>query len=284
MTYFKNKTAPIALWLLIFTCFIPEGFAKNNAAIDDYQLSVSFDVKENMLTGTTKITIRPGREISLSLTQLTVTGTLLKAQNGNEKRVLVADDMLFVPSDNMKRELYISYTMKVTNSFNNRISPDGISLVNNWHPLPDIPMRFHLTATLPENFMAVTETDQFPLQREGNTITSTFSQPVEAIHFTAGPYLHKKLKVRKELYVHTLFFTEEQHLADDYLHAAKKFINRYEKEIGHFPYNHYVIAANRLPTGFGMPGYTLIGQMLLRLPFIKETSLGHEILHSWFGN
>ena len=56
------------------------------------------------------------------------------------------------------------------------------------------------------------------------------------------------------------------------------------KEIGPYPYNHYVIVANRLPTGYGMPTFTLLGQMVLRLPFIKDTSLGHEIVHSWFGN
>ncbi len=33
-----------------------------------------------------------------------------------------------------------------------------------------------------------------------------------------------------------------------------------------------------------MPTFTLLGQVVLRLPFIKATSLGHEILHSWFGN
>ena len=33
-----------------------------------------------------------------------------------------------------------------------------------------------------------------------------------------------------------------------------------------------------------MPTYTLLGQGVLRLPFIPETSLGHEILHQWFGN
>jgi len=284
MKYFTKKATPIALWFLIFTCFPPEGFAEIEEVVADYYLSVIFNVEENLVTGTAKIDITPGREFSLSFAQLTVTGILLKGQNSSEKNVFIEDDIIVIPSSDIKRELYISYTRKVTNSFTNRINQDGIALVYNWHPVPDAPMRFHVTATLPENFMAVTETDQFPLQKSGNTVTSTFSQLVESIHFTAGPYHHKKLKVRKDLYVHSLFFTEERHLADDYLQAAKKFINRYEKEIGLFPYNHYVIAANRLPSGFGIPGFTLIGQMVLRLPFIKETSLRHEILHSWFGN
>ncbi|MBW1997684.1 MAG: ChaN family lipoprotein, partial [Deltaproteobacteria bacterium] len=33
-----------------------------------------------------------------------------------------------------------------------------------------------------------------------------------------------------------------------------------------------------------MPTFTLLGRQVLKLPFIPETSLGHEILHSWFGN
>jgi uncharacterized iron-regulated protein len=33
-----------------------------------------------------------------------------------------------------------------------------------------------------------------------------------------------------------------------------------------------------------MPTFTLLGSSVVRLPFIVETSLGHEILHQWFGN
>jgi uncharacterized iron-regulated protein len=33
-----------------------------------------------------------------------------------------------------------------------------------------------------------------------------------------------------------------------------------------------------------MPTFTLLGRTVVRLPFIPETSLGHEILHQWFGN
>ncbi|MDH4319481.1 MAG: ChaN family lipoprotein, partial [Desulfobulbaceae bacterium] len=36
--------------------------------------------------------------------------------------------------------------------------------------------------------------------------------------------------------------------------------------------------------GYGLPTFTLLGSSVIRLPFIKETSLGHEVLHSWFGN
>ncbi len=250
----------------------------------NYHLSVTFDLEENLITGTTKINVKPGHDLSLSLARLTITGTLLKDGTGKEKNILPVNDIITIPASEISRELYISYTRKISNSFENIISLDGISLVSNWHPIPDVPMVFKLTASLPKGFMAITETDRFPLKKMGGTVTATFSQPVHTLHFTAGPYLHKKRKVREGLFVHSLFFAEEQHLAGDYLQSAARFLTRYEKEIGPYPYNHYVIAANRLPTGFAMPGFTLIGQMVLRLPFIKETSLGHEILHSWFGN
>jgi hypothetical protein len=33
-----------------------------------------------------------------------------------------------------------------------------------------------------------------------------------------------------------------------------------------------------------MPSFTLLGDRVIRLPFIVSTSYGHEILHNWFGN
>jgi hypothetical protein len=39
-----------------------------------------------------------------------------------------------------------------------------------------------------------------------------------------------------------------------------------------------------LPTGYGLPSWTLLGSSVVRLPFILDTSLPHEIVHSWWGN
>jgi uncharacterized iron-regulated protein len=58
----------------------------------------------------------------------------------------------------------------------------------------------------------------------------------------------------------------------------------YEGLLGAYPYNRFSIVENFLPTGYSMPTYTLLGSSVVKLPFIVETSLGHEILHQWFGN
>ena len=44
------------------------------------------------------------------------------------------------------------------------------------------------------------------------------------------------------------------------------------------------MVASPLPTGFGMATLTYIGAEVLKLPFIRATSLGHEVLHNWWGN
>jgi len=284
MTYLTKFFSVFIFSFFISITTVSIVFAGTDDKSANYQLSVDFDLKKGLVIGTAKITIDPAQKLSLSLSGLTVTGTLLKDWNSSEKPLSTQNNVIIIPAGETRRELYISYVKKVSDSFENSINSKGIVLVSNWHPVPDMPMTFKLTASLPDRFTAVAEADHFPLQRTNNTVTATFSQPLYSLHFAAAEYIHKKRQVREGLFVHSLFFAEEQNLADAYLKAAAGYIKRYEKEISPFPYDHYVIVANRSPTGYGFPSYTLIGQMVLRLPFIKDTSLGHEILHSWFGN
>ena len=54
--------------------------------------------------------------------------------------------------------------------------------------------------------------------------------------------------------------------------------------IGPYPFEKFAVVENFFPTGYGFPSYTLMGSTVLRLPFIIDTSLPHEIAHSWWGN
>ncbi len=281
---FDQLPTSIAILGIVFCSYFASIAMAEERPDSNYELSLSFVPAEGQLIGTSKITIKPGEKLTLFLYGLEVTGTLLQDENGKEHELLPSGDVLNLPAAETRRTLYLSYTRTIGKDFDNLISPTGISLSSNWYPLPQQPMRFQVTAVLPDHFSAVMEADRFPLRQQGNTVTATFSKPVTNIHFNAGPYAIKKQHVREGLMVYTMFFKEDAELTSDYLRAAANFLRRYEKEIGPYPYNHYVIVANRLPTGYGMPTFTLLGQMVLRLPFIKEISLGHEIVHSWFGN
>ncbi|WP_169309095.1 ChaN family lipoprotein [Desulforhopalus sp. IMCC35007] len=249
-----------------------------------YNLALSFSLENNRLTGTAKIEIPPKYPLTVSLARLAITGALIQSPNETEKEIKPLDDLLhFDPSD-QHRTLYISYQRDVKNEPGNLVSPEGISLTDSWYPEPSVPYIYTVSARLPRDFSAISQSDHFPLTKKENITTAHSVAPTSSISFTAGPYVVDKLRVRDNLYVYSMFFREDQELAMGYLEAAAAYIKRYENDIAPFPYNHYVIVANRLPTGYGMGSYTLLGQMVLRLPFIKSTSLGHEIVHSWFGN
>jgi hypothetical protein len=107
--------------------------------------------------------------------------------------------------------------------------------------------------------------------------------PAEGIDLVAGPY---KVEQRRaaDIAVHTYFHPEIAELSSAYLDAAAGYLARYSRAIGAYPYAGFSIASSPLPTGFGMPSFTYLGIEVLRLPFIRTTSLGHEVLHNWWGN
>ncbi|TKB26686.1 PDZ domain-containing protein [Desulfopila sp. IMCC35006] len=287
MTYYTHHfpAASLFLALVLISCVCCSRVAEATAPQQSsYDLALSFVPEEGRLIGTARITIEPGQELSLYVAGLEITGSLLRDESGNELSIQPVQENLVLAAVKVHRTLYISYTKTSKNDFDDLISPQGIALTGHWYPAPSQPMRFHVTATLPDRFSAIVEADSFPLAQQGNTVSAVFSMPATAIHFIAGPYALDKQQVREGLVVYSMFFKEDQGLARGYLQAATDYLRHYEQEIGPYPYNHYVIVANRRPTGYGMPTFTLLGQAVLRLPFIKETSLGHEIVHSWFGN
>lgn len=287
MSFFLSIMPATAFFLILMIFALPVSSAEVPQTEEaEYQLSLSFTPGEQSgkLTGTAKLTILPGHRLGLTFPQMEVTGAFLRDESGAESELPEVHDALILPAGKTRRTLFVSYTKTVAGEADNLISPAGISLTSNWHPLPEQPMRFRLSAILPDTFSAITESETFPLAHQGRTVNAVYQKPVTAIHFAAGPYTIHKRQVRENLFVHSMFFPEDAELADGYLQAAAEYLNRYEREIGPYPYNHYVIVANRLPTGFGIPTFTLLGQTVLRLPFIKATSLGHEIVHSWFGN
>lgn len=118
-----------------------------------------------------------------------------------------------------------------------------------------------------------------------------FTQPGEGIDLMAGPWRIRERLVAREgtpaLRLRTYFpaaLDAESGLADGYLTDSERYIARYSRLIGPYPYDAFSIVASPLSTGLGMPTLTYIGINVLRLPFIRATSLGHEILHNWWGN
>ena len=122
----------------------------------------------------------------------------------------------------------------------------------------------------------------------GYRATFDFPHPSEGISLMAGPYRVEERRVRTaagtDVRLRTHFHAEIASLASGYLDAVSGYLDLYERWIGAYPFSEFSVVSSPTPTGFGMPTLTYLGTQVLRLPFIRATSLGHEILHNWWGN
>ena len=249
-------------------------------------LKVTFVPDKHLLNGVATVEIGAGQGLALVLDGLNI-DTITLINNGHEITLPQppATTHLDLANDPFDRTLTIHYHIIIPpGSLDNLLNRQGITLTDRWHPLPLKKMLFNLHVQLPKGFSAISETDQLPLKQAGE-VRFSFSQPVHAIHLAAGPYVVRELKIRDDLRISSWFFNEDATLSEAYLKSAASHILQMEA-LSPFPYGHYAIVANRLPSGLGMPTFTLLGQQALRLPFIKDTAtaLRHEITHSWFGN
>ena len=115
-----------------------------------------------------------------------------------------------------------------------------------------------------------------------------FNQPARGISLMAGPYRIEERRVRtaagSEIKLRTYFHAEIAGLASGYLDSVAGYLDLYERWIGAYPFTEFSVVSSPTPTGFGLPTLTYLGIDVLRLPFIRATSLGHELLHNWWGN
>ncbi len=112
--------------------------------------------------------------------------------------------------------------------------------------------------------------------------TFTSDAPVEELSLFAGPWriaerIHRGWRLR------TYFHPDVAELSDRYLERTATYLDLYDGWIGTYPYSGFAVVSGPLPVGLGFPGLTYLGTQVLRLPFIPDTSLGHEVLHSWWG-
>ena len=91
-------------------------------------------------------------------------------------------------------------------------------------------------------------------------------------------------KMVGDIRLRTYFHGELAPLANGYLDDTARYIAHYVDKFGPYPYPGFSIASGPAPVGWGLPGMTYMGRRVLALPFIRHTSLPHEILHNWWGN
>ncbi|MDI6801954.1 MAG: ChaN family lipoprotein [Thermodesulfovibrionales bacterium] len=273
-----NKSS-IRLLIIIILLFAPV-IAGARQSLPEYNLNVSLDIPASKITATAKIDIH-SKNTAVHI--------------GNLRILDVTFNKRSVPFEVQKGVLKISgfdkgsVEIKYEGIFNespNVISEKGISLTGFWYPQAEGLFKYRLMAALPEGYEAVSEAEEI-VKSSKNGISQfafEFNHPVDGISLIAT----KRYQITKDSFnnieIFAYFFPEDTRAAKLYLEYAKRYLAMYEKLFGKYPYKRFSIVENFLPTGLSMPTYTLLGQDVVNLPFIVETSLGHEILHQWFGN
>lgn len=294
-----GKPGPLIIkfWIgsfLLLTLVLGNFFACPVEAAENlplYKLHVSFDIEKNLIKGVSTILLQEKSETNVLSGNLRILSVRL---NGLPIKPEIKEGTLQIKG---KGTLEISFE-GIFNQGNVRENPEnagvvtgdvigsvGISLTGMWYPSLEGPAYYSLNALLPKGFVAISEADDITVSDTGQGMEYSFSfpHPVNKIDLVAGKYVELK-ETFNGIDICGYFFPEDFSLAKTYIEHTKKYLKMYENLLSRYEYKRFSVVENFLPTGYSMPTFTLLGQEVVRLPFIVRTSLGHEILHQWFGN
>jgi len=156
-----------------------------------------------------------------------------------------------------------------------------------WYPFFDQGyINFSLEISLPKTWMAITQGKRIEIKETKNRHIEKWicNSPQKGIYLYGAKLIQYKLYKKGLPKIYVFLRENAPYLAKRYLKAAKCYISFYSSLIGKYPYPKFALVENFWETGYAMPSFTLIGPIVLRLPFIIYSSFPHEILHNWWGN
>jgi len=244
-----------------------------------YALSVQINPHERKIIGTARIKAYADMKINLMVRNL----HQLKVEGSTD--ITTSHDSIYLTVQDGQK-IIISYEAVFNPKGTNFIDKENVFLIDNWYPRPNVLAAYDLAVTLPENFIATSESESVTIQKHEKTKTFDFkfNHPLDSLHLAASTRYVLQKDRYNNISIESYFFKEDAQLADTYIAYSKKYLAMYENMLTSYPYKRFAIVENIFPTGYSMPTFSLLGKQVVNLPFIVKTSLGHEILHQWFGN
>jgi len=271
-----------------------------------HDLKIVLHPSERKLSGLDAVTIDPRNVSNLTLLLSQRATVHSVSVSGKSRAFVFKNGQLLIPLERNDRKDSFIIDIRYSAAFDDPV-PDAVSNTDNpgygvtgivsnrgtflqagagWYPeIPRSRPTFHLFVEAPAGTLAVTSGRCLGHKTKDGTTSSEWETgfPSEGLSLSAGPYAAQE-KNFGGVTIATYFFPESASLSQDYLQGAARYISLYEELIGPYPFQQFSIVENFFPTGYGFPSYTLLGSTVIRLPFIIETSLGHEIAHCWWGN
>ncbi len=169
------------------------------------------------------------------------------------------------------------------------ISDNGIYLAGSTYWLPkfegDILSSFDLEVNIDKEWSIVSQGDRTKNEVEGDKkkIVYHSPEPMDEIYLIGAKWTEYSLML-DEIEVQAFLRTPDKELADRYLNITSGYLKMYETLIGEYPYTKFALVENFWETGYGMPSFTLLGEKVIRFPWILYSSYPHELLHNYWGN
>jgi aminopeptidase N len=169
------------------------------------------------------------------------------------------------------------------------ISPEGVYLAGSSGWLPALAgielFTFTLTVETDETWNVVTQGTRTVNMVTGNRRLVRYNSPdpVDQVYLVAGPWTEYSVQ-SAEVLVQAFLRSPDEELASRYLGATGQYLALYNDMIGPYPYTKFALVENFWETGFGMPSFTLLGEKVIRFPWILYSSYPHELLHNYWGN
>ncbi|MFO1434806.1 MAG: M1 family aminopeptidase [Candidatus Competibacteraceae bacterium] len=168
------------------------------------------------------------------------------------------------------------------------ITDQGVYLAGStfWVPRFKAPwISFDLTATMTPPWTVVSQgTRTMNALVNGKQMVQWSSpEPMKEVYLIAAPFTEYR---RSAGAIELMAFLRkpEEALANRYLETTAQYLDMYRKLIGPYPFTKFALVENFWETGYGMPSFTLLGEQIIRFPFILHSSYPHELLHNYWGN
>jgi Peptidase family M28/Peptidase family M1 domain/PDZ domain len=168
------------------------------------------------------------------------------------------------------------------------IEARGVYLAGSTYWVPrvdDALVTYTLAVELPAGWRSVSQGERTTSERSPSGVSERWSvtTPTEEVHLIAAPFTEYS---RDAGAVKAMAFLRkpDKALADRYLDATAQYLDMYRGLLGPYPYSKFALVENFWETGYGMPSFTLLGEQVIRFPFILHSSYPHELLHNWWGN
>ncbi|RLD80289.1 MAG: hypothetical protein DRJ10_07635 [Bacteroidetes bacterium] len=169
------------------------------------------------------------------------------------------------------------------------ITEKGVYLAGSTYWLPTLEIEalwsFNLTVKIDTAWNVVSQGKRI-INKEvnGKQLVKYISpEPMDEVYLIAAQWTEYSLQAGDVL-VQAFLRTPDEKLANKYLGVTSGYIDLYKKLIGSYPYTKFALVENFWETGYGMPSFTLLGEKVIRMPWILYSSYPHELLHNYWGN